>query len=406
MKKQRRWPLILASFLLAGSMTAGAQGQDALKFVTWSDEESYVRKVVDAYNALKGSEEIVLEIIPNSDHEDWINQYSDDYQADVIGLRGNTHLVQLQRQGYLLGIGDYIQNSDLDITAYGTMFNEILYENEYYALPARSTCWALYYNKDLFDQAGLAYPEQMTWEEYHALSAELGELSDEVWGGYYPPWNYLIMAIQQGYYLLDDDLSTVEDSIRFLKEIYEDGSNMPFDDIKDCGDDCRYDFQKGNIGMMINGEWLANMFLEDAANGSEVPEWGIAPLPVPDGVETGTTIGMYQFAAITSYCKEPERAFEFLKFLCGPQGALIYAKNAIIPGYSNQEIKEAYLQAVQTKSASVFFEAKRIQEQPMWYGYDQLMTLFEEDVCSYIEGDHSLKETMELFEEQRAQILG
>ena len=67
----------LTGLLLAGSLTAADvcaaettdTGTGALKFSIWSDEETYVRKVVDAYNALKGGEEIILEVIPNGEHE-------------------------------------------------------------------------------------------------------------------------------------------------------------------------------------------------------------------------------------------------------------------------------------------------------------------------------------------------
>ena len=158
--------------------------------------------------------------------------------------------------------------------------------------------------------------------------------------------------------------------------------------------------------MLVCGEWLANMFLEDQAEGIAVPEWGIAPLPVPDGVEAGTSIGMYQFAGITSVCRDPEAAFEFLQFLCGPQGAQIYARNGIIPGYSNEEIQEIYLDAVGTEDARIFFDAKRIQEQPVWEGYDQLTELFKEDACEFLEGNCELDEIMERFQEQREEVFG
>lgn len=189
-----------------------------------------------------------------------------------------------------------------------------------------------------------------------------------------------------------------------MQRIYSSGSHLPFDEVKDRGDYCRDDFEKGNIAMIICGEWLANMFLEDEADGKEVPEWGIAPLPVPEGVEPDTSIGMYQFAGITSVCKDPERAYEFLEFLCGPQGAQIYARNAIIPGYSNQEIQEIYMEAVGTEQARVFFDARRIQEQPMWDGYDQLTDLFKADAREFLEGKYDLDHLMELFEEQRKEV--
>ena len=384
----------------------GNISEEPLVFATWSDEETYARKVVDAYNALKGREEIQLQVIRNQDHEVWMQEYSDEYGVDIIGLRGNSHLLMLQRKGKLTGLREYIQKSDLDITAYGNMFNEIVYEDEYYGLPARSTCWALYYNKELFDRMGIAYPEQMTWSEYLELAGRISSENPDVWGGYFPPWIYHLMAVQQGYYLLDDDLETVSESLEFLQELYEDGSHLPFDEVKDAGDECRYVFEEGNTAMMINGEWLANMFLEDAAADREVPEWDIAPLPVPENVDAGTSIGMYQFAGITSVCSDPDRAYEFLEFLCGEEGALIYARNAIIPGYSNEAIKRAYMEAAGTEQASIFFEAKKIQEQPMWYDYDLLIDAFEDKARKFLEKKYTLDEAMCLFLEERADIFG
>ena len=96
--------LVLGSVLLAGGCILGGcerkekaaesektrvqrDDREPLKFSIWSDEETYVRDVVEAYNALKGYEAISLEVIPNSQHEDWINAYTDDY-----GTVSYTHL--------------------------------------------------------------------------------------------------------------------------------------------------------------------------------------------------------------------------------------------------------------------------------------------------------------------------
>lgn len=212
-------------------------------------------------------------------------------------------------------------------------------------------------------------------------------------------------AIQSGYYLLDDDLEPVEESLELLNRLYESGTHVPYEQIKDRGDDCRYDFEKGNIAMMVNGEWPVNMLLEDEAAGHSVPDWDIAPLPVPEGVEVGTTVGMYQFAAITSTCSRPDEAFEFLTFLSGQQGAEIYARNAVIPAFSSDEIVEIYAEASGTKHSDIFFDAKKIQEQPMWYGYDRLLSMFKEYADKYLSGEDSLRHVMDDFEEERREVL-
>ena len=40
----------------------------------------------------------------------------------------------------------------------------------------------------------------------------------------------------------------------------------------------------------------------------------------------------------------------------------------------------------------------------MWYGYDQLTTLFKEDVNELLEGECTLDELMESFRKQREKV--
>lgn len=379
-----------------------------LQYYIWEDEEMYVREVVNAWNALQGREAVVLHVLSNSGHEEWLKTYDGSIQVDLVGLRGNSNVLELQQKGQLLGLGSYIQKSGLDVKAYGNMFNEITCDGEYYALPTRSTCWALYYNRNLFDRKGIAYPKGMTWEEYLALAEEMtweDEDGTQIWGGYYPPWNYNMMAAQNGYYLLDDNLKPTEQCLAMLGRLYQSGSHVPYEEIKDRGDDCRYDFEEGNIAMIINGEWLANMLLEDAAAGKSVPEWDIAPLPVPDHANGKISVGQYQFAGISAFCEYPEEAFAFLEFLCGNPGAKIYAGNAVIPAYYSDEIREIYKEALSGKNTRVFFEAERIQEQPMWNGYNRLMEIYKTVAEDYLMGEIGLSEAMERFERERVILL-
>lgn len=378
-----------------------------LQYYIWQDEEVYVREVVNAWNALQGREAVVLHVLSNSDHEAWLKDYDGSGQVDLIGLRGNSNVLELQQKGKLLGLAPYIQKSGLDVKAYGNMFNEITCNGEYYALPTRSTCWALYYNRNLFDRRGIDYPKGMTWEEYLALAEKMTWEEDgtQIWGGYYPPWNYNMEAAQKGYYLLDDNLKPTEQCLAMINRLYQSGSHVPYEEIKERGDDCRYDFEKGNIAMIINGEWLANMFLEDEAAGKSVPEWDIAPLPVPANAKGKISIGQYQFAGISAFCEYPEEAFAFLEFLCGNPGARIYASSAVIPAYYSDEIREIYEEALSGKNARVFFEAERIQEQPMWNGYNKLMEIYTTVAEDYLMGKVSLSEAMDRFGRERMALL-
>lgn len=380
----------------------------SLDFYTWDDEENYVGQVVEAYNFLKGRETVRLHIIPKDVYEYWVGNYTPGVKVDLLGLRGNANLLALQDKGVLVDLSPYIYKSDLDVAVYGNMYNEIEYEGGYYGLPARSTSWVLYYNKQLFDAAGVPYPEEMTWAEYLELSEKMfmEDGKNTIWGGYYLPWRYPISAIQKGYYLLDDDLEPIKESLAFTKKLYDSGNHVPYEKIKDRDDSNRYDFEKGNIAMLIGEEWLANMLREDEEAGFSVPDWDIAPLPVPEGVEKGTTVGMYHFVGMTTACKYPEEAFEFLEFLCGEEGAGIYARNGMIPAWSNEEIRQIYADSVPGKNTDAFFKTQKVAEQPMWKGYNQMMDMFKKDVAFYIEGACTLDETMEDYKKARDDAFG
>ena len=60
-----------------------------------------------------------------------------------------------------------------------------------YALPFRKDNNMIFYNKDLFDKAGVPYPEDgMTMAEYHELAAKLtsGTGNDKVYGAHIHTW--------------------------------------------------------------------------------------------------------------------------------------------------------------------------------------------------------------------------
>ncbi|MFQ9151386.1 MAG: hypothetical protein ACLR6B_07500 [Blautia sp.] len=57
-----------------------------------------MRDVIEAYNALKGYEAISLEVVPDSQHELGQNHYNDAHATDIIGIRGNSQLLQFQKQ--------------------------------------------------------------------------------------------------------------------------------------------------------------------------------------------------------------------------------------------------------------------------------------------------------------------
>lgn len=381
----------------------------ALDYYIWSDEKSYIEPVISAYCALYTNVTINLHIIEPLTYEKEIQKLlSGNVKIDLLGVKGISQLVQVHNQGQLLDLTPYIKNNDMDVTAYGSMFNDIAIDSRYYGIPNRSTCWFLLYNQDLFNQAGIDYPGQMTWDEYRKLAITLtkGEGDNKIYGGYWVPWCYNFAALQQSSYLIDDDLTASRESLELLNNFYNvDQSHVSFDIVTNEDSSYRKKFEQGNVAMMPQGEWIINMLLEDYEQGLTDVNWDIAPMPVFEGQDPDITWGQYQFVSIAEDTAYPQEAFDFVQFLCGEEGARIYAQNGIIHAYSNEEIKQLYLNSVGKTSASIFFETKRVQEQLAVSGYEEVTEAFKKCAKEYLLGNITIEKAMSDFETMRNDIL-
>jgi multiple sugar transport system substrate-binding protein len=75
------------------------------------------------------------------------------------------------------------------------------YDGKQYAQPESFSTVLLYYNADLFDQAGLEYPTaEWSWEDAQAAALAIRALGDDIWGLYTPIqfWEFYKKAAQQG----------------------------------------------------------------------------------------------------------------------------------------------------------------------------------------------------------------
>lgn len=397
--------MVLTLTACGNSEEAEEDGNVTLQFSIWSDEENYIRKVVDQYNAEDRGIQVELLVIPDADYDDKLKvMMSGDADMDIVDIRGLSQTATYASQGAILDLTDYIDNSSLDVEKYGSMWETSSYEGRYYALPTRSTCWVLYYNADLFDEAGIEYPGQLTWEEYGDLAAELKDKLG-VYGGYWTPYVFQFAALQSGTYVDDEDTSMLKYSLELRNKWYNiDNSHMSYGDIVATNPDQFAEFESGNCVMMPNGEWCVNQFLQDEEAGTFDANWQVAPMPVPEGVEAGTTWGQFQFAAITSKSEHPEEAFDFLSYLCGPEGSEVYSECGMIHAYAGEESREAYIETTGKESTSVFFDAKKIQEDPNTPGYAEILTAFEDNAELYLLGEVDIDTCLQKFAEERDRI--
>jgi multiple sugar transport system substrate-binding protein len=391
---------------------ANAQRPVTLEILIWNDQEPYIKAVIDAYQK-ENNTQFNITTVP-ADSEEYDNKLtvmlSGNANVDIFGVKGTAQLTQYRQTGSLLELTDRIKTGGLDVNKYGTMYKNITTDGRYYALPMRSTCWVLYYNSKIFDEAGVKYPGQMTWREYGELAKRLtkGDRTNKVWGGYWVAWPAVLnfFASQMSSYLTDENLAPLKTNLELFNQFYNvDKSHMSVAEMSSTGSNWLGEFENGNVAMFPNGEWVISSILQDKAAGKTNVQWEIAPMPVPDGVAPGTTIGSMEFMAVNSASKKKDEAFKFLSYLCGEPGAEIYASMGLIPGYSSDKTSAAFRKAANKDSASVFFDAKIIQADLTTPGYNEVINAYAEHAELYLIGEKNIDETLRNFIAQRSAIL-
>lgn len=374
-----------------------------------SDGETIANKMVENFNNDSEDVKVDLQIIPNDSYDDKVQVLlSGGSKVDVFYIRTPGQANEFAQNGALADITEMVANSDLDLANYGNLLESIKINDRYYSLPRSKSGWMLFYNKDIFDKEGIEYPGQMTWDEYADIAKKLtkGEGNDKQWGGYYPTWIMNIMAIQADEYLIDDDLTQTQKSLELLNRMYNtDNSHMSVADMTATSSNPVPEFESGNVALLPQGDWTIAMLNEDEEAGKSDVNWDIAPMPVFDDVEAGTTAGGFSTVGISANSKNIEESFKFIEYFCGAEGADIMASVACCPAYATDAGADIYIKATGKESAKTLFESKIVLEQPAHPKYNKILESFTQNAELYLLGEKSIEETMDTFKSERENIL-
>lgn len=400
----------------SSSENEGASEKIVLEYYTWTDEEDYMTKVVEAFNSQNSDIEVHMNTISNNADEyntKIMNNLSGGSNMDVYSMNGTSSLGLYSSKGQLVELTDRIKEANMDVSAYGPSFQDItsvLTEGKYYALPYRTSQYALFYNKALFDEAGIEYPAQMTWNEYAELAKSLtkGEGADKQWGGYYADWIIAPLgALQEGATVLDDSLDPIANWLDYLDRLYyKDGSHMSYKQMKAESVDWIKQFESGNVAMMINGEWTINMLKADIAAGKTDIEFDMAPMPLPEGMNDPITVGgVSTFIGINPQSKHADAAFKFVQFVTGEQGESIIAESSVLPAYASEKTQESFLTATGLQGSGFFFEANTVVENQPVPNIDEVNRVFNEQRDLFLFQEQDSATAIQNFIKNRQSVL-
>ena len=345
-----------------GSTSEGTDGGDTgsdepvtLSLAGWSLETTPEFKVLaDGFSAEHPNVTIELKDYDAANYETQITaDLAGGSAPDLYTIKQLMSFPTFQEGGQLMDVSDVAGGLSSDIN--GLANYEV--DGVTYAIPYRQDAWYLYYNKDLFDAAGVAYPDgTWTWEDYDAAAEKLtsGLASagkTDVKGTYQHSWQSLVQGFanaQAG----DADTFFAADW-DYMVPFYEDalarqsaGSQVDFGSITTNSLTYQGQFGTQKTATMLMGSWYVATYLAQQVSGdAETFNWGFAPAPQLDAAATSSPVTFGSTTAIGINPKvdsaKVDAAKEFLAYIGSEAASVELAKIGIMPAYTTQPVADA-----------------------------------------------------------------
>lgn len=320
MKKKLAAMLILAMtgtmmFTACGSKDDGktSDGKVKIRFASWDEAEDVdaQQAAVDKFNEAHDDIEVTLEA------------YGGEFDTKISAGMGSNDMPDVMYMwnypayaGGLEPLDSYIEGEGEDYKAnfYDTLWNYNSLDGETYGIPIGFTTHALFYNKDIFAEAGIAEPtNDWTWDDVQEAAKTITEKCDGKKGFSFQmkpdPYDFEMYLWSNGTAYVNED-GELEGNLNSdkAKEVFEMFQNMEKEGYAVATEKSGTDeFRSGNTGMYIYGSWSINSLNEDGVN------YGVVNIP-SFGSQPSVSILSSSGISMSKDSKNKEAAWEFIKF--------------------------------------------------------------------------------------------
>lgn len=335
---------------MGGTALAAGDAPVTLKWALWDlDKGAYFKPLMEAYKQKHPNVTFEVVDLGSQDYTQMISTQltGGSKDIDVVTIKDVPGYANLVRAGNITDLSGFIKDQKIETAPYGGLIEELTIDGKIYALPFRSDFWVVYYNKDIFDKAGVPYPtNDMSWAQFDEIAGKLkgGMGANRTYGALLHTWRSTVQlpGIQDGKHTL------VDGNYEFLKPWYEralalqkSGAIPSYASLKTSNTHYSALFFNGTIGMLPMGTWFVGTQIAKVKSGeSKSANWGIVKFPHPDGVAAGATAAQIAGLSVNANSGHKEAALDFIHFVTGPEGAAIIASTGTFPALRTDDVAQ------------------------------------------------------------------
>lgn len=357
----------IVSVLTAASVTFAVAGcaapsDDAvvLEYAIWDQDQLLaMQQIAESFAEKNPGVTVDIEVLPAAQY--WTvlqTALNGGAAADVFWMNGPSFSLYVHA-GMLAPLDD----QNIDAENYPEPLISLYSDHGVlYGAPKDFDTIALWYNKDLFDAAGVAYPEAgWTWEDLVDTAAALTDPIAGVYGIAAPPSGqeiYYNTIAQAGGEVISPDGETsgygtpeALAGVKFWTDLIDAGYSPTLQQMVDTTPEAL--FLSGKVAMYQTGSWSAGGFADNAEMAQKI---NVAPLA--EG-PTGNQSVIHGLANVANAQSENlELAKKFAAFASSEEAAQIEASSStVIPAYRGTQ--QMWVRSLPEFDAQVFIDAAK-----------------------------------------------
>ncbi len=334
-----KWKKVAAAAMVAVSalvLTAcgetkkasGGNGKVTIEFMHWGGTDTYKGSYKDRIAAFeKANPKIKVKVVTIGD------DYDTKLQTMIAGNKA-PDVAQVAENGTgfasknaFVDLNSYIKKDNINLTKkYGGASALYKWKGATFGIPDRGGSGVLYYNKDIFDKAGMKYPTaDWTIQDFYDAAKKLtkdtnGDGKTDQWGvnfaDYQLPWGGFLLSnggsiIKNKKVVIDskENLKTLTAYNQAFKD-----SSVPYQ----ISEDGVNRFQAGKVAMSLDGMWWIR-------GNAEIKKlnFDLAPAPGNSTWSTGSALTISK----QSSKEKQDAAWKFVKFMTNDKAQAMLGKS-------------------------------------------------------------------------------
>lgn len=389
-------------------------GKKVIRYLTYEtgkQQQELVQEIVRRFEALNPDVQVQVEFNANARRKVYVELASG--TAPDVFYAVTDDIPRLAARKTILNLQPLIDKEGIDLSGYFPKVVQALrYKGGLYAFPIHFSTDVLFYNKKLFQEAGLPFPnEQWTWNDYlrsaQALTRRDSQGRTQIFGTTLPdPTNMILMnggrIFNQDYTRCVINNRQAEEALQILLDLRFKYRVAPTpQQLQDTS--AMQLFQMGRVAMMPGRTYMVIDFNKQITDF----EYDVTVMPPLKRREVRLAVGGNCISAQT---KNLEAAWRFVKFYSSPQGglALLGKEKNAVPAYSKIAWRPQYFLKPPPQNTRAFITSLKDAEilVPPIIGAVEYITRIRDPVFDQIlRGALPIREGLKKIEEETNRLL-